>query len=64
MVADPPSALDTTADLHMMMVHSSFERGEFTWRDIVAASGLDVVKIWRAPGSAESVIEAIRREGS
>ncbi|CAD6594422.1 MAG: hypothetical protein ASARMPREDX12_008908 [Alectoria sarmentosa] len=63
-VTDIPSAPDTTSDLQMMMALSSFERTESAWRDILAATGLDVVKIWRAPGSAESIIEAIRREGS
>lgn len=63
-ITDTPSVLDTTTDLHMMMVFSSFERTESTWRDIVAAAGLIVVKIWRLPGSAESIIEATRREGS
>lgn len=62
-VTDAPSAADTTSDLQMMMALSSFERTESAWRDLVAASGLEVVKIWQAPGSAESIIEAIRREG-
>lgn len=45
----------------MMMVLSSFERTEAVWRDIVAAAGLEVVKIWQALGSTESIIEAVRR---
>ena len=59
---DEPSTLDTTSDLHMMMVLSSFERTESAWRDIIAAAGLHLVNIWRVPGSAESVIEATKRE--
>ncbi|MCJ1386027.1 hypothetical protein MMC17_009152 [Xylographa soralifera] len=60
-VAETPSALDTTSDLQMMMVLSSSERTEGAWRAIVAAAGLTTVKIWRAPGNAECIIEAIRK---
>ena len=63
-VMDEPSTLDTTSDLQMMMVLSSFERTESAWCDIIAAAGLSLVNIWRAPGSAESIIEATKREVS
>ena len=61
-VTDEPSTLETTSDLHMMMVLSSYERTESAWYDIVAAAGLKPFRIWRVPGSAESVIEAVKRE--
>ena len=61
-VTNTPSILATTTDLQMMMVHSSVERTEAAWRNIVAVAGLKVVKIWGVPGNTESIIEAIRRK--
>lgn len=61
-ITDAPSAADTTSDLQMMMALSSFERTESAWHEIVTAARLHVVKIWRAPGSAESIVEATRRK--
>ena len=63
-ITDTPSALNTTSDLQMMMAFSALERTESAWRDIVSTAGLDVIKVWQAPGSAESIIEAAKRRTS
>lgn len=49
-----------TLDMHMMMVYNSLERSESMWRDVVAAAGLKVHKIWMLPGAVESIIEVIK----
>ena len=55
-----PSCLGTTSDIQMMMVHSSFERTEQMWMDLISAAGLKLIKIWTSSASAESIIEAIK----
>jgi hypothetical protein len=59
-VGTQPSCLNTTSDMQMMMVLSSFERTEQMWNDLVGSAGLKVSKLWRSPLSPESIIEAVK----
>ncbi|KAI0471008.1 O-methyltransferase [Xylariaceae sp. FL0804] len=54
-----PQSIRTTSDITMMALFSAGERSETQWRDLLAAAGLRVVRLWSSPtGSSESVIEA------
>ena len=59
MVVPPKGAnMNNTAyDLIMMSMFGAAERGEQTWKDLIASAGLKVVKIWTSPVAVESVIE-------
>lgn len=55
-----PHPRATASDLTMMMIASAQERTESMWRDVAAAAGLLVNKIWNGPedvDGGESVIE-------
>ena len=58
---DEPSVLNTTSDMHMMMVLSAAECTEGQWRRIMDEAGLAVVRIWESKGRGESIIEAVVR---
>lgn len=59
MVVPPTGASmnNTAYDLIMMSMFSAAERSEKTWLDLIASTGLNVVKIWTSPIAIESVIE-------
>lgn len=58
-VADTMAHPQATAyDLTMMVKVAGQERTEARWRDLLRSSGYDVVKIWRSPLAAQSIIEA------
>ena len=48
----------TAYDLTMMVKVAGEERTEARWRHLLQSSGYDVVKIWRSPLAAQSIIEA------
>lgn len=48
----------TAYDLTMMVKVAGQERSEDMWRHLLASAGLRVVKIWKSPLAAQSVIEA------
>ena len=48
----------TAYDLTMMVKVAGEERTEARWRDLLESSGYNVVKIWRSPLAAQSIIEA------
>ena len=50
--------LASASDLNMMACYSSGERTYQTWLKIFNAAGLDVVNVWSASASTESIIEA------
>ncbi|KAJ0305578.1 hypothetical protein COL5a_006301 [Colletotrichum fioriniae] len=51
-------------DISMMAFGAAQERTEKEWRALVESAGLSVVKIWRAPGAVQGVIEVGLREGA
>lgn len=49
---------ETSVDLLMMYVHSSQERREREWKELVTkVDGLKITRIWDVPGAVEKVIE-------
>ncbi|KXH26772.1 O-methyltransferase [Colletotrichum salicis] len=52
-----PLSKVTATDMIMMAGLASAERTEEQWRELIAAAGLRVVKIWRPVQAVESVIE-------
>lgn len=50
-------AFSTEVDLIMMVFHSSWERREKQWRELVESVGLKVTKMWPCGGVPEKLIE-------
>lgn len=48
----------TAYDLTMMVKVAGEERSEAHWRELLKSSGYKVIKIWRSPLAAQSLIEA------
>jgi prephenate dehydrogenase len=48
----------TAYDLTMMVKVAGEERSEAHWRKLLKSSGYKVIKIWRSPLAAQSIIEA------
>ena len=53
------SVLAALSDMNMMAACAGMERTEGQWLDLLATSGLQVVKVWSASHDAESLIEAV-----
>lgn len=53
-----PLARVTVSDITMMTCIASAERSESQFHAVVSKAGLKISKIWRPPGSVESIIEA------
>lgn len=50
-------SFSTSVDMLMMLVHSSWERQERQWRELVESVGLRVARIWPCGGAPEKLIE-------
>lgn len=50
-------SFSTSVDMLMMLVHSSWERQERQWRELVESVGLRVTRIWPCGGAPEKLIE-------
>lgn len=50
-------SFSTSVDLLMMIFHSSWERQERQWRELVESVGLKVTRIWPCGGAPEKLIE-------
>lgn len=48
----------TAYDLTMMVKVAGEERSEASWRELLESVGYKVIKIWRSPLAAQSIIEA------
>ena len=48
----------TAYDLTMMVKVAGEERSEAHWRELLRSAGYHVVKIWKSPLAAQSIIEA------
>lgn len=48
---------ETTIDMLMMTVHSSYERREKDWRALVESAGLTLTKVWSIEGAVEKLLE-------
>lgn len=46
-------------DLAMMTYHSSMERSEQQWRDLLDSAGLQLTRVWPPPGMGDGIIEAM-----
>ena len=55
---EKPSGVETMLDFWVWMSLGGLERKEKAWRDLIGKAGLEVVKIWRAEGSLEGIVEA------
>ena len=53
------AAFATFSDINMMAACAGMERTEAQWLDLLATSGLKVLKVWSATPDAESLIEAV-----
>ncbi|KAI3395863.1 hypothetical protein diail_800 [Diaporthe ilicicola] len=47
----------TSVDMLMMVFHSSWERREKQWRELIESAGLRVTRIWPCGGAPEKLIE-------
>lgn len=47
----------TSVDMLMMIFHSSWERREKQWRELIESVGLKVTRIWPCGGAPEKLIE-------
>ncbi|KAL3296048.1 s-adenosyl-l-methionine-dependent methyltransferase [Colletotrichum asianum] len=56
-VEGPANPQATTFDIQMMALVSGRERSEKDWRQLLTSVGLSVVKIWKLPSAAHSIIE-------
>jgi hypothetical protein len=45
-------------DLNMMAMHSTKERSQQDWSDLLSKAGLEVKKFWQPPVDGEGIIEA------
>ncbi|CAN8101502.1 unnamed protein product [Discula destructiva] len=50
-------SFSTSVDIIMMVVHSSWERREKQWRELVEGVGLKITRIWPCGGAPEKLIE-------
>ncbi|KAH0424693.1 hypothetical protein CcaCcLH18_11415 [Colletotrichum camelliae] len=57
-VEGPANPQATAFDIQMMAMVSGRERSEKDWRQLLASAGFNVVKIWKLPSAAYSIIEA------
>jgi len=53
-----PNPHATAYDLTMMVKVAGLERTESMWEKLLGQAGFRVVKVWRSPLAAQSVIEA------
>ncbi|KAK2752486.1 o-methyltransferase [Colletotrichum kahawae] len=57
-VEGPANPQATAFDIQMMAMVSGRERSEKDWRQLLTSAGFNVVKIWKLPSAAHSIIEA------
>lgn len=50
-------SFSTSVDMLMMIFHSSWERQEKQWRELIESVGLKVTRIWPCGGAPEKLIE-------
>jgi hypothetical protein len=56
--SENPHPAATAYDMTMMVMVSALERSETAWKELLAATGFRIIKIWSSAVAAQSVIEA------